>query len=78
MYKKGDYVRMVIAPSTRMGTIVGVRTNERGMVEYTFRTDRRIGDPMPDIFVFEDEIQLCETPSDSHVAAINALIKRGT
>ena len=78
MYKKGNYVRMVIAPSTRMGTIVDVRTNERGVVEYTFQADPRIINPMPDIFVFEDEIQSCERPSDSHIAAINALIKRGT
>jgi hypothetical protein len=78
MRKKGDYVRMVMAPSTRMGTIVDMRTNERGMVEYTFRADPRISNPMPDIFVFEDEIQLCDRPSDSQVAAINALIKRGT
>lgn len=36
MLKKGDYVRMLIAPNTRIGTIEGSKT-EGGLVRYLFR-----------------------------------------
>jgi hypothetical protein len=33
---------------------------------------------LPDYYVFEDEVEVCERPSDEEVAGINKLVKRGS
>ena len=76
MFNKGDYVRHLMAPNTRLGTIEGSKV-ERDRVHYLFRTDPRFYDPLPDFYVLEGEIELCQRPNDEHVRQINDLIKRG-
>lgn len=75
MFNKGDYVRMKMAPNTRLGTIEGSKVGDR--VHYLLRTDPRIYDPLPDFYVLEGEIELCQRPDDEHVRKLNELIKRG-
>jgi hypothetical protein len=75
MFNVGDYVRLIIAPQTRMGTIASA-PNAKGM--YLFHHDLRFTDRLEDSFVYEDEIELCEPPTNEEVKAINALIKRSS
>jgi hypothetical protein len=78
-FSKGDYVRLMIAPNTRCGTLQDSRI-ERGRVQFLFRQDDRIFHVggTPDFWVPEDEIEPCQPPSDAEVKAINAAIKRGS
>ena len=72
---EGSYVRLIVAPNTRMGTIsMGI---DEGMPCFVFHQDRRFGDTIPDMYVFDYDIEECERPSDDQVALINALAKRG-
>ncbi|MGH9524920.1 MAG: hypothetical protein ACRD3E_20535 [Terriglobales bacterium] len=71
------YVRFVSAPNTRMG-VVSSGTLDGGKPRYFFRHDNRFKDVIPDLFVFADEIEVCERPTDEQVRAINVLIERGT
>lgn len=79
MFNQGDYVRLLIAPNTRIGTIEGSKT-DRGRLLYLFRQDKRVlGErDTPDFYLLESEIEVCERPSDEEVAAINVLIERGS
>jgi len=73
----GQYVRMLIAPNTRKGTITQTRI-ERGRVEYLFRHDPRFDNVLPDFWLMESEIEVCVPPTDEEVEAINALAKYGS
>lgn len=77
MFNNGDYVRHLMAPNTRLGTIVGSRI-ERGYQQYLFRQDKRFTfDPdTPDFYVLESEIEACPRPTDAEVEATNRQIKR--
>jgi len=63
-----------MAPNTRLGTLEGTRT-EHGRVQYLFHHDHRFADTLPDSWVYEDEIEACERPTDAQVAVINKLAK---
>jgi len=72
----GTYVRLLEAPNTRKGTVSGgvvEGANER----YVFHHDKRFIDPLPDLFVFDFDIEEWQRPSDAEVQTINALIRRG-
>jgi hypothetical protein len=77
-FAKGDYVRLKIAPNTRMGTIENI-TTERGWVKYHFRQDQRLREVGPafEAWILEDEMERCARPSDQHWAAINKAIEMG-
>ena len=76
MLKDGTYVRLIVAPDTRMGT-VSSGTVEAGKEKYIFHHDQRFIDPISDLFVFDYDIEECSCPSDAEVNAINELIRRG-
>ena len=77
----GQYVRMKIAPETRIGTIEGSEV-QRGRTMYIFRQDPRLKEAVPgpsvEIFLGEDEVEPCERPTDDYWKRINALIERGS
>jgi hypothetical protein len=73
-FQKGDYVRFRDAPGSRMGTLTS-DADAKG--KFMFRHDPRFADKLPDVRVFEDEVELCERPTDEEVKATNAGIKRG-
>lgn len=77
MLKDGTYVRLVVAPNTRMGTVTQ-GTVDAGKERYLFHHDKRFHDTIPDLYVFDYDIEICPRPNDEQVRAINALIKRGT
>lgn len=77
MSATAQYVRLTLAPRTRMGTITDIKT-EHGHVEYLFHHDERFDDRTPDFWASEGDFEACERPSDEYVATINALIKRGS
>lgn len=77
MLKKGDYVRMKVAPNTRLGTIEGSR-KEGKYVTYIFRSDPQYYDPLPDFYVIEAEVELCKRPGDEYFRQINETIKRSS
>jgi len=81
MFEKGQYVRLTIAPETRMGTIEGSE-EQRGKLFYIFRQDPRLDDVVPgfkfEAFVLEDEMEPCDRPSDDYWKNINAKAKAGT
>jgi hypothetical protein len=64
VFNNGDYVRLLIAPNTRIGTIEGNKT-ERGRLHYLFRQDKRVSGEKdtPDFYLLESELEACE-PSD--------------
>jgi len=72
-----QYVRLVDAPRTRIGTITSTKI-EHGHTEYLFHQDERLADKLSDFWAVEGDFEPCEQPTDEYVAAINALIKRGS
>jgi hypothetical protein len=77
MLVKGQYVRHRLAPDTLIGTIEGVEI-QRGHVFYRFRQDPRLREPIAafsrDVSFLEDELELCDRPSDEYWENINARI----
>lgn len=77
MLATGQYVRHRMAPDTLMGTIEGVET-QRGRVFYRFRQDPRLREPISaslrNASFLEDELELCDRPSDEYWADVNARI----
>jgi hypothetical protein len=76
VFHKGDYVRMKLSPNTRMGTIEDSKF-ERGHVEYLFRSDPRFSRRLPDVYLTEDETEHLQRPSDTEIAKIDSLIRKG-
>jgi hypothetical protein len=72
--KKGDYVRLLIAPNTRIGTIEGSKT-EAGRVLYLFRQDKRVLEEQQpaDCYVLERELAVSQRPSDAEIDILNRL-----
>ena len=77
MLNRGQYVRHRMAPDTLMGTIEGVEIR-RGRLFYRFRQDSRLREPIStflrDASFLEDELELCDRPSDEYWANINRRI----
>jgi hypothetical protein len=76
VFHKGDYVRMKLSPNTRMGTVEENRLEGR-RVEYLFRSDPRFSQRLPDVYLTEDELEHSQRPSDTQIAKIDSLIRRG-
>jgi hypothetical protein len=76
---KGDYVRLKMAPATRMGTIENIKI-ERSKLRYQFRQDCRFREALPGVifetWVPESVLEPCEPPCDDYVRALNELIQR--
>jgi hypothetical protein len=66
----GQYVRIVAAPNTRMGTIKAARFN-RDHVSFLFQQDSRIAFALPDLWMRDSELEECRRPTDEQVAMIN-------
>lgn len=66
----GRYVRMVVAPNTRMGTIEAARF-DRERASFLFRQDPRIDFKLPDVWIRDSEVEECARPTDEEVALIN-------
>lgn len=77
MLRDGTYVRMLVAPNTSMGTISGI-TIESGKTRFIFHHDPRFIDPIPDVYLFDFDVEECERPTDAEVQRINELVRRGT
>lgn len=79
--ENGQYVRMRIAPDTRIGTIEGSEV-QRGRTMYIFRQDPRLKEAVPgppvEIFVAEEEVEPCKRPTDDYWDKVNRLIERGS
>jgi hypothetical protein len=69
-FHKGDYVRMIIAPNARMGTVEETKL-EQGRVLVLFRLDPRFKAKLPDFYVGEEDLEHCQRPSDAQVKTIN-------
>jgi len=68
---------MRLAPNTRMGTITDAHL-DHGQVEYLLHHDQRFDDKLPDFYIYEDDFEICERPTDQHVGTINRLIRYGS
>jgi hypothetical protein len=66
----GQYVRMVAAPNTRIGTIKAARF-DRDHVSFLFHQDSRITFALPDLWMGDSELEECRRPTDEEVAMIN-------
>lgn len=66
----GQYVRMVAARNTRMGTINAARF-DRDHISYLFHQDSRLAETFPDAWLREAEFEECDRPSDEQVEVIN-------
>jgi hypothetical protein len=78
----GQWVRMKIAPDTRIGTIEGSEV-QRGRTMYIFRQDPRLKEAVPsgptvEIFLGEDEVEPCPRPTDAYWKTVNDRIERGS
>lgn len=76
MLKDGTYVRLTVAPNTRMGT-VSAGTAQAGKERYVFHHDPRFVASTSDLYLFDYDVEECPRPSDAEVEQINALIRRG-
>lgn len=74
MIKKGDYVRLLIAPNTRIGTIEGSKT-EAGEALYLFRQDNRVLEEQDtaDCYVLGKELAVSQRPADAEIDILNRL-----
>lgn len=68
----GQYVRIVVAPNTRMGTIEAVHFHE-DHVSFLFHQDSRIAFRLPDIWLRDFEFEECKRPTDEQITRINDL-----
>jgi hypothetical protein len=66
----GQYVRMVAAPNTRIGTIKAARF-DRGRARFLFHQDPRLNFALPDLWMRDFELEECRQPTDEQVAMIN-------
>jgi hypothetical protein len=73
MLGDGMYVRMILAPKARRGTI-HLATNGKEEPQFLFRLDPRFADTLPDFFIYDGDVEECERPSDAEVSLINKLI----
>ena len=57
-FEKGTYVRLRVAPQTRMGTIEGHRMRN-GKIEYLFLQDPRLNEtgPVFEVYFLEEELE---------------------
>jgi hypothetical protein len=72
-----QYVRLVLAPNTRKGTITDTKI-EHGHIEYLFHHDERFDNRLPDFWAMEGDFEPCDRPTDEEVDRINMLIRRGS
>lgn len=77
MLRDGAYVRLKDAPNTRMGTISGMKS-EAGKLRFIFHHDPRFLNTIPDVYVFDYDVEECERPTDAQVRWINDMIQRGS
>jgi hypothetical protein len=74
----GEYVRLILAPSTRMGTL-GDAIVEHGHLQYLFQPDGRFRVlPVPAFYIYEGDFETCERPTDAAVEAINKIAEYGS
>lgn len=66
----GQYVRIVTAPNTRIGTIQGARF-DRDHASFLFHQDPRIVFKLRDIWMQESELEECMRPTNAQIARIN-------
>jgi hypothetical protein len=71
----GEYVRLVVAPKTCRGTITDRRIS-RGTLELLFHHDERFDQRIADLWVLEEEVQMCPRPTDAEITVINLMEKR--
>ena len=74
-YSYRSYVRMLIAPTTRRGTI-HTATNDEWQEQFLFRFDPRFEHQFPEFFIHQDGVEECERPSDEDVGSITGLLRR--
>jgi hypothetical protein len=60
-----------------MGTVEDSKMEERGQVQYLFRSDPRFSRQLPDVYLAEDELDHSKRPSDTEIEKIDSLIRRG-
>ncbi len=68
----GQYVRIVTALNTRIGTIKAARF-DRERVSFLFHQDPRLAYTLPDVWMRDSEVEECNRPTDEQVAMINNL-----
>jgi len=68
----GQYVRMVAAPNTRIGTIQSARF-DGDHVRFLFHQDPRLSSVLPDLWMQSSELEECQRPTNEQIAMINNL-----
>jgi hypothetical protein len=66
----GQYVRMVVAPNNRMGTIRAA-CFKKDHVVLLFHQDPRLASTLPDVWMQEAELEECRRLTDEQIAMIN-------
>jgi len=69
----GQYVRMIAAPNTRIGTVRAARFDS-DHPSFLFHQDPRIIFALPDLWMRDFELEECRPPTDDQVAMINNMI----
>ena len=67
-----EYVRIVGAEGTRMGTVKSARF-DRGHVSFLFQQDPRLGGKCADVWLSSSDLEECSRPTDEQVLNINNL-----
>jgi hypothetical protein len=71
----GQYVRIVVAPDTRIGTIKAARF-DRDHASFLFHQDPRLVYTIPDVWMQDSELEECSRPTDERVSMINNMTIR--
>lgn len=74
MLKDGSYVRMIIAPETRLGTLYA-EVGPHGTPRLLFRLDPRLNEKLDDFIIDEADFEECERPSDEEIASTNRILE---
>ena len=68
----GEFVRMLVAPNTRIGTIQAVQFR-KDHLHFLFHQDPRITIRLPDIWLRDSEFEECKRPTEEEITRINNL-----
>ncbi|WP_446743612.1 hypothetical protein [Silvibacterium acidisoli] len=71
----GSYVRLRSAPGSQLGTLQDAGQHE-GRERFLFSLDSRLAEYASDIYLFAEDVEVCERPTDEEIELINKFLER--
>lgn len=71
----GSYVRLKSARGSHLGTLQDASPHE-GRERFLFSLDPRLAEYADDAYVFAEDVEVCDRPTDEEIALINKFLER--